>query len=200
MVKLKLILSLGLLLATLVFLGGQLSGSNIDYLSVLRLEPAEAAPAPVVPQFHRGYTNKQDQPCWNEHTKGYYESELITKNETAHYLLKAGASVEQADILSAISHAESGSQINCWGDDSDQYYGQPTNDGRHWGESYGLFQIRTIIEASGTGECRDVERLRLNIEQQAICAWELSAQGRVYSPTWSMYTNGRYREWLGKDW
>lgn len=152
------------------------------------------------PAFHRGYTNKQDQPCFNIHTKEYYESELIGKNETAHNLILAGATVQQADILSAISHAESGSQINCWGDDDPKYYGKPTADGRHWGESYGLYQIRTIIEAKGTGECRDIERLKLNIIEQSKCAMELSNGGTKFSPTWSMYTNGRYKQWLGQNW
>lgn len=155
---------------------------------------------PTVVPPHRGFTDVQDQPCFNDHTKDRYESELISKNETAHYLLLAGASIEQADILSAISRAESGSQINCFGDDSNQYYGKPTNDGRHWGESYGLYQIRTIIEAKGTGECRDIERLRLNIVEQSACAMELSRGGTKFSPTWSTFTNGRHRKYLGQDW
>lgn len=155
---------------------------------------------PTVVPPHRGFTDVQDQPCFNEQTKDRYESELISKNETAHYLLLAGASIEQADILSAISRAESGSQINCFGDDSNQYYGKPTNDGRHWGESYGLYQIRTIIEAKGTGECRDIERLRLNIVEQSACAMELSRGGTKFSPTWSTFTNGRHRKYLGQDW
>jgi len=155
---------------------------------------------PTVVPPHRGFTDVQDQPCFNDHTKEHYESELISKNETAHYLLLAGASIEQADILSAISRAESGSQINCFGDDSNQYYGKPTNDGRHWGESYGLYQIRTIIEAKGTGECRDIERLRLNIVEQSACAMELSRGGTKFSPTWSTFTNGRHRKYLGQDW
>ena len=163
--------------------------------------PAEAIQtAPATSTFHRGFTNKQDQLCFNIHTRAHYESELISKNETAHNLILAGASVEQADILSAISRAESGSQLNCFGDDDAKYYGKPTNDGRHWGESYGLFQIRTIIEASGTGECRDIERLKLNIVEQSKCAMELSAGGTKFSPTWSTYTNGKYRQWLGQTW
>lgn len=162
--------------------------------------PAEAQESVPAVSFARGFTDKQDQPCFNIHTREHYESELISKDETAHNLLAVGATVEQADILSAISHAESGSQINCWGDDDAKYYGKPTNDGRHWGESYGLFQIRTIIEAKGTGECRDVERLRLNIVEQSKCAMELSNGGTKFSPTWSMYTNGRYKRWLGTTW
>lgn len=162
--------------------------------------PAAAEPTIPTPQFGRGYTEKQDQPCFNIHTREHYTSELISKDETAHNLLAVGATVQQADILSAISHAESGSQINCWGDDDAKYYGKPTDDGRHWGESYGLFQIRTIIEAQGTGECRDIDRLRLNIVEQSKCAMELSNGGTKFSPTWSMYTNGRYKPWLGATW
>ena len=116
------------------------------------------------------------------------------------FLISVGATVEQADILSAISHAESGSQLNCFGDDDVKYYGKPTSDGRHWGASYGLYQVRTILEASGSGECRDIERLRNNIVEQSKCAYELSRNGTKFSPTWSMYSNGRYAKWLGASW
>jgi len=197
----KIVLIAGLLFAFLAQIQPQ-NSLVTTAASLVGATPAEAetVSATAPPAFGRGYTDKQDQPCFNVHTKEHYESELISKNETAHYLLLAGATVQQADILSAISHAESGSQINCWGDDDPKYYGQPTNDGRHWGESYGLYQIRTIIEARGTGECRDVERLRLNIVEQSKCAMELSNGGTKFSPTWSMYTNGRYKKWLGANW
>lgn len=176
-------------------------GEQPKYQTYAQQQAAQAQTiAATQATFGRGYTNKQNQPCKNDHTNAYYESELISKNETAHYLLQAGATIQQADILSAISHAESGSQINCWGDDTAKYYGQPTNDGRHWGESYGLFQIRTIIEAANTGECRDAERLKLNIIEQTKCAMELSNGGTKFSPTWSMYTNGKYKQWLGANW
>ena len=199
----KHLIGLFVLALVLVWSLGQILPSSVGYASVLKhvgVQPAiEAQAVDVGPSFRRGHTVKQDQPCWNEHTKGHYESDLITKGETIHWLTKAGADINNANILAAISHAESGSQLNCYGDDSDEYYGDPTSDGRHYGESYGIFQIRTIVEAKGTGECRDMERLQA-IEQQAICAWEISGKGKVYSPTWSMHTNGRYRQWLNVGW
>ena len=163
---------------------------------------------PTVVPPHRGFTDVQDQPCFNDHTKEHYESELISKSETAHYLLLAGATVEQADVLAAISRAESGSQLNCFGDDSDKYYGQPVLDinnrptGKHWGESYGLYQIRTIIEDSNTGSCRDIERLRLNIAEQSACAYEISRSGTNFG-AWSVTHANRgkpYLKYIGKDW
>lgn len=190
-----------ILMSALVFYGGlQFSprlSANADY----RAGGTVVNSAPTVPPvFGRGFTDIQVQPCRNDHTRERYESELISKNETAHNLISVGATVEQADILSAISHAESGSQLNCFGDDDVKYYGKPTSDGRHWGASYGLYQVRTILEASGSGECRDIERLRNNVVEQSKCAYELSRNGTKFSPTWSMYSNGRYAKWLGASW
>lgn len=179
-------------------------GEQPKYQTYAQQQAAQAQTiAATQATFGRGYTNKQNQPCKNDHTNAYYESELISKNETAHYLLQAGATIQQADILSAISHAESGSQINCFGDDSNKYYGKPTNNGKHYGESYGLFQIRTILEDSNTGSCRDIERLRLNIAQQSICAYEISRSGTNYQP-WSVFTTTNpqrsYKRYLGGNW
>lgn len=173
------------------------------YQTYAQQQAAQAQTVAATQSFHRGFTDKQNQPCKNDHTNAHYESELISKDETAHYLLQAGATIEQADILSAISRAESGSQINCFGDDSNKYYGKPTNNGKHYGESYGLFQIRTILEDSNTGSCRDIERLRLNIAQQSICAYEISRSGTNYQP-WSVFTTTNpqrsYKRYLGGNW
>ena len=174
------------------------------YQTYAQQQAAQAQTASISQQsFGRGYTNKQDQPCRNDHSNAYYESELISKNETAHYLLQAGASVEQADTLSAISRAESGSQVNCFGDDDSNYYGKPTSNGKHYGESYGLYQIRTILEESGTGSCRDIERLKLNIAEQSACAYEISRSGTYFQP-WSVFTTTNpqrsYKRYLGGNW
>lgn len=188
-------------------LGFNISGS--DTQPSMLSSPAQAAPtedtieiipAVVETSFHRGFTNLQAQPCRNDHTREYYESDLISKDETAHVLISIGATTEQADILSAIARAESANQNNCFGDDSSEYYGKPTNNGKHWGPSYGNFQIRTILEESNTGTCRDIERLRLNLVEQSKCAMELSNGGTKFSPTWSTHTNGKYKKWLGKTW
>ena len=177
-------------------------GEQPKYQTYAQQQAAQAQTVAATQSFHRGFTDKQNQPCKNDHTNAYYESELISKNETAHYLLQAGATTEQADILSAISRAESGSQINCFGDDSNKYYGKPTNNGKHYGESYGLFQIRTILEDSNTGSCRDIERLRLNIAEQSACAYEISRSGTNFG-AWSVTHANRgkpYLKYIGKDW
>lgn len=153
----------------------------------------------VVPSssFARGSTELQKQPCAVDYTKIWYRSEIISKEEIIFNLKKAGANDQQANLLRAIAHAESGSQINCHGDDYSPYYGQAISGhpGWHWGESYGLFQIRTIKEKNGTGDCRDKAALQDNIEKQAQCAWEISGQGASYRP-WSVYLNGKYKKYL----
>lgn len=151
----------------------------------------------VKSSFARGKTELQKQPCAMDHTKLWYTSEILSKEEIIEALKKAGANDHQAKILYAIAHAESGSQINCHGDDYSPFYGQAVSNhpGWKWGESYGLFQIRTIQQKSGTGDCRDRKALDNNLEKQAQCAWEISGHGKSYRP-WSVYLNGKYKKYL----
>lgn len=174
----------------------------------LKIEPVPAQIVSATPAYHRGMTEKQDQACRPDFNRDHYSSEQITKSETYDNLIKVGFSPAQADVWSAISRAESGSQINCHGDDYAPYLNQRVINsqgqwtGEHWLYSYGLYQIRTIKEHSGKGDCRDIERLRQGIEQQSLCAWEISGGGQNMGP-WSVTHKNRgypYREWLGKNW
>jgi len=161
-------------------------------------EAAQAQPvAATAPKYSRGVTELQRQPCrpdWDRNA--HYKSEIIGKPETVDALRKAGFNAEQANTFAAISHAESGSQINCYGDDYGNYMVGK------WGASYGLFQIRTLDASTGKGDCRDIERLRENLIEQSKCAYEISGGGKKISP-WSVTHAGRgrpYLKWLNATW
>lgn len=160
--------------------------------------PAKAESAPRAEGFHRGFTDKQGQPCADDRG-GHYQSEIISKAEHLAITRSLGISDDHGNILAAIARAESGNQLNCFGDDYKPYIGQRTAQGTTWGPSYGTFQIRTIDQHKGKGDCRDIKRLRNNLEEQTKCAWEISQHGKNYRP-WSVYLNGKYRQYLGQEW
>jgi hypothetical protein len=64
-----------------------------------------------------------------------------------------------------------------------------------WGPSYGLFQVRTLKQDTGTGHDRDINWL-VSDANQAKAAYDISKGGTDFSP-WSTFTNGSYREYLG---
>lgn len=126
--------------------------------------------------------------CINNRTNEPHTNILVTAQETTDILLQAGFTGEQTRIMTAISHAESGSDLACWGDENLQ--------NNTWRESYGLFQIRLLRNPNGS--CRDYELLKENIFEQAKCAKQIyDSQGY---PAWSVYTNGKYRQWLDQTW
>lgn len=69
----------------------------------------------------------------------------------------AGWPIQDLEKVIAVSMAESTADRFPWGD-LDKV-GNPTSDGRTWGPSYGPLHVRTILEASGTGSSRDLDRL-----------------------------------------
>jgi len=155
------------------------------------------------PQFHRGYTDKQNQPCrpdWDKSIR--YESEIISKAELVYIMSTLGIPGDRHDTMAAIIHAESGSQLSCFGDDYAPYYMVRSPNGDTWTYSYGLAQIRLLKGETGTGSCRDIQRLENNPTEQIACMWEISGQGKSFSP-WTVTHKKRgypYKKWLGKDW
>jgi len=141
---------------------------------------------PTVRKFVRSRTTIQNQPCRNSQG-GVYESDILSREEIEYNLRAVGFTPEQSRVMQAIAKAESGHQLNCFGDES-----LVTS---KWNFSYGVFQIRGLKAETGRGTCRDVERLRLSIVEQSKCAYEISGGGKNFRP-WSMYLNGGYRKWL----
>lgn len=173
----------------------QLPTGNL-YETYIAPEAAQAGPAHVAARYSRGITELQKQPCRPDWNRDHYKSEIIGKPETIAALKQAGFSDHDANIFAAISHAESGSQLNCYGDDYGNYM-----KGK-WGPSYGLFQIRTLDASTGKGDCRDIERLRENLLEQSKCAYEISNGGRNIKP-WSVThaKRGRpYLKWVNANW
>jgi hypothetical protein len=153
-------------------------------------------------QFPRGKVVGTD--CRPDFNKGaHYESQTVGKDELLYYFKKLGIPEGSWDTMASIAMAESiRGQISCHGDDYAPYYMQKAPNGQTFTYSIGLFQIRLIKEQTGTGQCRDESRLKDNIEQQIICAWEISNGGKSWSP-WSVTHANRgkpYLNWLGKHW
>lgn len=93
---------------------------------------------------------------------------------------------EAAIIATAIAWAESDLDPEAVGDQNLQ--------DSVWGPSIGLFQIRSLRAHTGTGKERDANRLRdpeFNTRAMAI----ISKSGTDWTP-WSVYKNGRYRQYL----
>jgi hypothetical protein len=169
-------------------------------------KPAQAQTVEAVPvpsgSYHRGVTELQRQPCRPDFDRSHYKSEIISKREYVERMTVLGIPAEHRDILAAIGHAESGSQLSCHGDDYKPYYLQRASNGQTWLHSHGVFQIRLIKEHTGTGSCRDIQRISKSLDEQIKCAWEISQHGRSYSP-WSVTHSNRgkpYLKWLGKEW
>ncbi len=162
---------------------------------------------PVASTFVRGFVETQGIPCANDQG-GRFKSENVSRAETVAMYAKLGLPDGLHDKMAAISHAESGGLISCLGDDYAPYYMAKVLDskgvwhGEHWKYSIGLYQIRVIVEREGDGSCRDELRLKDNLEEQTRCMWEISGEGKSFSP-WSVTHANRgkpYLAWLGKDW
>lgn len=102
-------------------------------------------------------------------------------------LTAAGYTPAAAVVQTAIALAESG------GDDA--ALGDVGLENATWGPSYGLFQVRTLKNATGTGTDRDVSWLSAGDANQAKAAYDISAHGTNFAP-WSTYTNGAYQKFL----
>jgi hypothetical protein len=196
-------LTIAIIFAVLVVLGvGEYKGEGISYTTFFQAIQVETpAQAQEAPSFPRGKVVGTDcRPDFNK--SAHYESETVGKPELLHRFNALGIPAEYHDTMAAIAMAESiRGQISCHGDDYSPYYMQKAPNGQTWTYSIGLFQIRLIKEQTGTGQCRDETRLKDNVDQQILCAWELSGSGRSWSP-WSVTHSNRgkpYLNWLGKN-
>lgn len=158
-------------------------------------------PSGSAPSFPRTQHEDQSAICINNRTKEHYVGELVSREEVTHYASKYWSGWD-LDVAVAITLAEGQRDLNCYGDDLEWFqgrrmYGAPTADGRHYGESVGLFQYRTIIESTGKGGCEDKLYQLGNIERQMECAYNDKWKLRRWQP-WTQYTNGNYKKALGK--
>jgi hypothetical protein len=179
----------------IIFIGSQLQPPDdyrtSNYAGVEAVTVAETPPPVAVQSHPRTFHENQSSICVNSHTREHYIGWNVTKAETLDVLSKAGFSGDQLEMMAAISRAESGSDLRCWGDENLQ--------DSTWRESYGLFQIRMLKNPGNS--CRNYDVLRDNIQAQANCAKEIyNSQG--YG-AWSVTHGSRgrpYLKWMGKNW
>jgi hypothetical protein len=89
-------------------------------------------------------------------------------------------------MATAIALAESGGDPSIHGDTT-------ITDGT-WGDSIGLWQVRSIWAQNGTGQTRDASRLEDPFfNAKSMCA--ISSGGTNWRP-WSMWLNGGYEAYL----
>lgn len=167
--------------------------------------PAEAVPMPAqevsaTPQFPRGTVDNEGI-CPNARTKEYYTGITVSRDEVIYWASKYWSGWD-LEVAAAITVKEGQRDLNCIGDEWEYFqgrrmYGAPTADGRHWGESVGLYQYRTIIEQTDKGGCEDKNWQLGNIERQTECAYNNKWKQRGWKP-WSQYTNGNYKAAIGK--
>ena len=101
--------------------------------------------------------------------------------------LAAGLPADAAVTATAVALAESGGDVDVAGDEG-------LVDGE-WGPSVGVWQIRCLHAATGTGGPRDCSRLAdPGFNAAAMAA--VSATGTSWAP-WSAYTSGAHRTHLG---
>lgn len=187
--KLKLFLALTLLVVSLGWMGNQLSASPIDYMSVLKLQPAEATPAaPTYPPRTVQTVSWTKTICSNELTKQDHTMHLISREEISAAVDRARFVGDNRNIAIALAYAEGQADLAC---ESDWDLSNSK-----WGGSIGLWQIRTLTAETGKGTCRDIDALKkLDIDFQARCAYEISGGGINFRP-WSAYLNGSYKKYV----
>lgn len=112
----------------------------------------------------------------------------LTMSQAYAYARQAGFDPAAAVIVAAIAAGESGLRTDAIGDTK-------LTDGT-WGPSVGLMQVRTLKADTGTGRTRDITKLRDPL-QNMVAAYEISGHGRDFTP-WTVYTSGRYRQFLGQ--
>jgi len=112
-----------------------------------------------------------------------------TASELFQAARAAGLGAAAAAIATAIALAESG------GDDTAR--GDLNLQDAQWGPSVGVWQIRTLRSQTGTGGDRDINALTGNLARQAAAMNRISSGGTNWTP-WTMYTNGRYRNFMGQ--
>lgn len=174
--------------------------------AVIPAEPIAAVPSPVgIPTFPPRTVKTikwNESACGDSRLKNDHNMILVSREEVLHYTSKYWSG-QDLEIATALSLKEGQRDLSCVADEmlyfnGRQMYGAPTDDGRHWGDSVGLFSYRTIIEQTGKGGCDDRQWLLGNIELQVECAYQrYKGRGNMFN-AWSMYTNGRWREAIGK--
>ncbi|GAA4699768.1 hypothetical protein [Phytohabitans rumicis] len=112
-----------------------------------------------------------------------------TPAEVYRALLGAGFPPQAAVTMTAIAGGESG-----W---DDAAVGDTRLQNATWGPSYGVFQVRTLKSETGKGTARDIMELTGDLGAQARAAWEISQHGADFTP-WTVYTSGRYKDFLGQ--
>lgn len=157
---------------------------------------ADVTLIPSAPVFNHSKHEIQTSICVNSRTGEHYVGENVSKEEVTYYADKFWDGWD-LQVAVAITVVEGQRDVNCIGDETPEYYGDPTSDGRHYGESVGLFQYRTIIESTDKGGCEDKNWQLGNIERQVECAYNDKWKLRGWQP-WTQYTNGRYKGALGK--
>ena len=108
--------------------------------------------------------------------------------EIAQLAKTVGFTGNAARIMGAIGYAESGGDPDILGD-----LGIQTDT---WGPSVGLTQVRSLKAEDHTGRTRDRYSLT-NPTFNLRSAYSISDHGTKFSP-WTMYTNGRYQQYLGQ--
>lgn len=101
-------------------------------------------------------------------------------------LVGAGFPAAAAVVMTAIGGAESGWNPNAIGDTALET--------SKWGPSVGIWQIRTLKAATGTGGPRDIRRLQGNPAAQAAAAHEIWT-GAGFG-AWSTFNSGAYKGFL----
>ena len=107
---------------------------------------------------------------------------ILSYHQVAQLCLDAGFSQGQAAIAVAIAKAES--NLN------DQAIGDVQLETERWGPSVGLWQIRTLKDATGFPE-RNQTKLLFDDSAQAAAAFKISGKGTSFKP-WSTFTSGAY--------
>lgn len=200
----KNLMMLGALAVFVVWGVGQLDPNAKGYKTVFQAIKAKPAEAQEIVQnqttFARSSHENQNSICINNRTREHYKGELVGRDEVIHELSKHFTG-DQIEIMSAITISEGQRDLNCIGDEVEylngrRLYGAKTADGRTWGASLGLFQIRTIQEDNTPGSCRNDATIMASIQEQVRCAKEIyNSQGYR---AWSQYSNGNYKKHLGK--
>lgn len=139
--------------------------------------------------------------CGDSRVQNNHTMILVSREEVLHYASKYWSG-QNLDIGVALTVKEGQRDLNCVADEmlyfqGRKMYGAPTADGRHWGDSVGMFSYRTIIEQTGKGGCDDREYQLGNIERQIECA-NLKATSKNGWRHWSMYLNGGWKQAIGK--
>jgi hypothetical protein len=111
---------------------------------------------------------------------------ILTMEQIAGYASAAGLSGEPLATATAIAMAESEGDTDAVGDTRIV--------SSTWGPSIGLWQIRSINAQRGTGGERD-ETANRNPANNAKAMMAISSGGKNWLP-WSVYTTGKYRQFL----